>query len=75
MNVTKLITELEKIQKVNPRAEVYVDADTVTSPDYSHGLVNSVLHEKLAMTDGDGSRIENQDGTDHAKMVVVLSGH
>ena len=74
MNVTQLIKKLTKIAEKNPRADVYVEAEYFISEDYSHGLVNSVSHELLNMSDGDGFTIENKDGSEHQKMSVILHG-
>lgn len=74
MTVTQLIKQLQKIAEKRPRAEVLAETDTFVSPDYSHGVVNSVVTEVLPMSDGDGFTIENKDGTEHCRFCVVLKG-
>jgi len=74
MTVTQLIKKLQKIQETNPRALVVVDSESVENPDYSHGVVNSVSHDRINWTDGDGWTITNKDGSEHQRFVVVLSG-
>jgi len=75
MTVSKLIKELRKVEKTNPRAPVVVDWKSVEGCDVrTHTSITEVKHMVINW-DYDGTQnFENKDGSEPIKNVVTLMG-